>query len=173
MSEYTNKALDEEIDLSKEKLLLMGQLLAGIAHEINTPLGAINASISSLNESYLSCMEALPQSLDVKDQDLAIVLFDLIREASEFKKTLSTREIRAKRKEMTQELAKYNEMYAASWADQFVDVGFTESVDAFGQLFSHPKGPELIHTALSIINRLKPFTTSYWLLIKSRVSQEP
>ncbi|WP_258097503.1 sensor histidine kinase [Marinoscillum pacificum] len=156
MSEYNdNRSLEEEIDLGKEKLLLMGRLLAGIAHEINTPLGALNASIQSLSESYLSCMEALPQSLDVKDQDLAVILFDLIREASAFNKTLSTREIRAKRKEMTLQLAKYNEMYAASWADQFVDVGFTEGIDAFGQLFSHPKSPELIHTALSIIKQAK------------------
>lgn len=47
--------------INAEKLAVLGQLIAGIAHEINTPLGAINASTSNIKSSLLLMIESIEE----------------------------------------------------------------------------------------------------------------
>ncbi len=155
MPDYLLNKGGVEYDLSKEKLLSMGQLLADVAHEINTPIGAINASVSSLQESYWTNLEAIPKSLGVLDLELTALLFDLIKEVSSRKVLLSTREIRAKRKELSQELVQYSENYARHWADQLVDLGYTESMSRYERLLKHANSHELMETVFSIVRQSK------------------
>jgi signal transduction histidine kinase len=48
-----NLTLAQEEMIRQEKMASIGQLVAGIAHELNTPLGAINASATNLRSTLL------------------------------------------------------------------------------------------------------------------------
>ncbi len=49
-----NLTQTQEQLVQSEKMAALGQLIAGVAHEINTPLGAIKASVSNMKESLES-----------------------------------------------------------------------------------------------------------------------
>ena len=65
--------------LQSEKMATVGQLAAGVAHEINTPIGFVRANVSALNRywrSLLRLIEAygrLEKSVDPVDAELARV----------------------------------------------------------------------------------------------------
>lgn len=58
--------------VQSEKMAALGQLVASVAHEINTPSGAINSAIDEINRDYIDILndlivvtEALPNSKKV------------------------------------------------------------------------------------------------------------
>ena len=75
------KSLDElklaqsEI-VSKERLSTLGMLIAGIAHEINTPLGAIKASGENLKYLFTDGVMKLISQMDPSELMLAIKLYE-------------------------------------------------------------------------------------------------
>ena len=56
-----NLTQTQEQLVQSEKMAALGQLIAGIAHEINTPLGAIKASIGNLSDSLDTALRELPE----------------------------------------------------------------------------------------------------------------
>ena len=53
--------LTQEQLIQREKIAALGHLIAGIAHEINTPLGAINASIHNISQALDLSLDHLPR----------------------------------------------------------------------------------------------------------------
>lgn len=90
--------------VQSEKMAALGQLIAGIAHEINTPLGAIKASIGNMLDSLNTALSELPdlfQKQSVENLNLFNIIFEQARQG---KAELSSREKRQYRREMANKL---------------------------------------------------------------------
>lgn len=81
--------------VQKEKMTTLGTLIAGIAHEINTPVGAVKASAENLDASVQPLIETMlmyGHALDEEDFYALTLIMEASREAlSEMKSTLETR----------------------------------------------------------------------------------
>jgi len=124
------KATQQQL-VESEKIAVLGQLAAGIAHEINTPLGVIQASAGNMLNAFNEAVSQLPElfkRLSVKKVEL---FFSLVEKALEEKKSLSAREERKERKRLSLQLAKGGVAEPDALADTLVDMGVYESMEIF------------------------------------------
>ena len=94
-----NLTQTQEQLVQSEKMAALGQLIAGVAHEINTPLGAIKASVENLSGSITDALDAMPQ-LVARMNDEDIDYFLSLFHRSKPNQNLSSREKRQKKREI-------------------------------------------------------------------------
>jgi len=135
---YAHLQASQEQLVQSEKLAALGQLIAGVAHEINTPLGAIKASIQNLSSGIDFSFAALPQFLRKRTEKESEVLFDLINVAKQSNPMLSTSEERKAKKATAQELEKLGIPEASSKADTLTDMGILSDTQRFEEIFKNP-----------------------------------
>ena len=140
--------------IQSEKLAALGQLVAGVAHEINTPLGAIRASISNISGDVQTTVSQLPQLLQRLSPKEQIDLFHLVETATQNKEILSSREERQFRKIIAKELEglKISDIQEdiEILADTFVQMGITANIAPFVSLLQNPDRSKIMELAISL-----------------------
>lgn len=141
--------------LASEKLAALGQLMAGIAHEINTPLGAINASAGSLRESFWNCISSLRVIFQKLNENEQTLFFDMVAQGTNLETVLSTKEARQKRKDVTAILHEWGVNNPTAIADRMVDMNLMDDLQEFKSLLSGKFNEEVISAAFSLISQTK------------------
>jgi signal transduction histidine kinase len=118
--------------LDSEKMISLGQQLAGIIHEINTPLGAIKSSSLNMQLSLKEVLEKLPKLFEmISDENVKFLFFKLLEQSANETITLSTREERKLKKELTAEIERLGIEDARDIATKFTKVKIYKDIQEY------------------------------------------
>lgn len=132
--------------IQSEKMAALGQLIAGIAHEINTPLGAIRSSIGNIANFLETNLESLPAFFKELSPEREQDFFHLMQKSSQ-NQSFSTREKREFRKKLKQQLESQGFDNADSLASLFINIGLQENLQPFLSLLKDPDSEKIINVA--------------------------
>lgn len=133
-----------------EKMAALGQLIAGVAHEINTPIGAIKSSGRNITEALESTLLGLPTLLDEMDAAHRVRFGDLLARASRPRAVMSTREERAIVRDVTARLEALGVEQPRHNAGLLVQLQSQTDLDEVLPLLRHPAADRILDTAHGI-----------------------
>ncbi|CAK0759848.1 two-component system, NtrC family, sensor kinase [Gammaproteobacteria bacterium] len=136
--------------IQSEKMASLGQLVANVAHEINTPIGAVKSSGKNIADSLdqaLENMSKLFQKVDVDSQDRFLAL---IHHANTSRVMLSTREERSLTREIARQLDEAGIVGAREKAGILIELGAQSALAETMYLLRHPECRLILDTAYSV-----------------------
>lgn len=90
--------------LEAERLASLGQLVGGIAHEINNPIAVIKSNSDLLRINLRSTLRELPSFLDTLKTDEKEIFYEIVERSIKNIEHLNSKEERKRRKEIQKEI---------------------------------------------------------------------
>jgi len=154
----TNDKLTESY-IKSEKMVALGQLIADVAHEINTPLGAIRSAVANLTHFLTQTLEQLPVCFQLLSKQRQHDFFALLQKASQQETTLSSKEKRQYRYALIPQLEKHAIVDAQRMADTLVEMGIYQDIEAFLPLLKESNCPTILNIAYQLTTLQKSTKT--------------
>jgi signal transduction histidine kinase len=141
--------------IQSEKMAALGQLIAGIAHEVNTPLGAIRASIGNISHALNDSIQQLPELFRRLNPAQQRDFFALLDKSLNSQIALSSREERQAKRALRNNLAEYDLEETDLIADTLVDMGIYDGIEAFIPLLQTPDISFILQAAYNLSSQQK------------------
>ncbi len=146
------QATQQEL-IQSEKMAALGKLIANIAHEINTPLGAIRASTVSITNALNETIRDLPPLLRALPAEQYQQFLMLLARATQPKPVITSREERAHRHAVQRELDAAGIMNADTIADTFVDMGIYDDITPVVTLLQSEQIAQMLQAAYHLASQ--------------------
>jgi signal transduction histidine kinase len=135
--------------IQSEKLAALGQLIAGISHEINTPLGAIRSSVDNITDILSNEFTSLTDFCK-KLPDHLYLQYKQLLGAGRIEKSLSSREERIIKRNIQLFLQNQGVEPAEEIAQKLFLIGIHENIEQFTDMLKDPRREEILDSAFKV-----------------------
>jgi signal transduction histidine kinase len=145
--------------IQSEKMAALGQLIAGVAHEINTPLGAIRSSSENISEFFRENLTQLPELFRSIPLEHQANFVSLANSSEDSGSVLTSKERRKLKRRLTEELETEGVEDAEDVSDLLLDMEAHARLNTILPLLKDPQGSELLNLAYQLSTLQKSTST--------------
>jgi PAS domain S-box-containing protein len=135
--------------IESEKMVALGHLIAGVAHEVNTPLGAIRSSVNSISKTLNQTISILPEFFRNLNEQQEKAFYELIEISLHKDPTLTIKDERRIKRSLYAKLEETGFPNVENMADLLVEIGVYQDIDKYLPIFKSGG-----HTYLDALYRL-------------------